>query len=107
MTDKNADIVIPLDSQNIATAGLVGANLSEIGPLKWVDDAKQGFSDDTAGIEMMRQHYLDMMNPERLYTSAPLQEEYKRVQIEKAEQFLVHDGYKIIERGEIAPSLFR
>jgi hypothetical protein len=75
-------------------------------PLKWVDDTKEGFQESPEGVLMMRQHYLDMMNPERLYTSAPLQEEYKRVQIEKAEQFLVSDGFKIIERGEIAPGLF-
>src|ERR1035437_5604601 len=107
MTATKPDIVVSQCEENNATAGLVATiSKEEIDDNRRISQDKQ-FQDSREGIEMMREHYFDMMNPERLKTNAPLEEEYRRQQEKEAEKFLVADGFKLIASGVIAPSLFR
>ena len=102
MTATKPDIVVSQCEENNATAGLVATiSKEEIDDNRRISQDKQ-FQDSPEGIEMMREHYFDMINPERLQTSAPLEEEYKRDQIQKANDFLVADGFHLIERGNFA-----
>src|ERR1035437_5719119 len=104
MTDKNLDSEsghsqIPTIPEIIDCSPISeGISKEEIDDNRRISQDKQ-FQDSPEGIEMMREHYFDMINPERLQTSAPLEEEYKRDQIQKANDFLVADGFHLIERG--------
>lgn len=100
------DIVLPQNSQEVGSPLIVGVEL-EAQTLKRVDnDSKTGFQDSPEGIAEMQDHYLDMINPERLRTTAPLEEGYKQAAIKQANQFLIEEGFKI--RGQDSrPSLFQ
>lgn len=64
-----------------------------------------GFQENPQWIEDMQDHLLMIMNPERYYYNPPLDKEIKEAAIKEAEDFLVRDGFKLIDKQ--GPDMFQ